>query len=386
MELYKRPGSPNWYITLQDAAGSRKRVSTGERDKRSAQKVAAKLVAAGDAESELVRDGKRPIRLDAALDQYVASLTLAGKSWATGAKLYADKVLGRLASSAGRWSAPSGVWLHEVDPAMLETLKQARLREGNGAASIAHELKVLRAASRYAQGLRFRAPDMLTWRLPKLTSKTRFLSWPEFEALLDHLDPDKPIVQKGRAGEPVSYRLEQGSARWRARADTRDLAVCLALCGGRWAEVASLTWDRVDFDAGTIRLWGNKTQTERLAPLPKRLRDCLQRRKALSGGDGRALVFPGRDGVSERSGTCRALLRGIDRAGLNDAQSIAQSGRATIHSLRHTFASWLIQNGADLAEVQDALGHTTLQMTRRYAHLAKGKTVARLGAILDTVE
>jgi site-specific recombinase XerD len=43
---------------------------------------------------------------------------------------------------------------------------------------------------------------------------------------------------------------------------------------------------------------------------------------------------------------------------------VAAHGKATIHSLRHTFASWLLQNGADLAEVQDTLGHTSMNMTR----------------------
>jgi integrase len=47
--------------------------------------------------------------------------------------------------------------------------------------------------------------------------------------------------------------------------------------------------------------------------------------------------------------------------------------------------AWLIQNGADLSEVQDALGHATVQMTRRDAALAKGKTASRLSGILATV-
>lgn len=71
--------------------------------------------------------------------------------------------------------------------------------------------------------------------------------------------------------------------------------------------------------------------------------------------------------------------------GLNEPDTVAKYGRATIHSLRHTFASWLIQNGADLGEVADALGHASLNMTRRYAHLSKGATVAKLGGILNGI-
>ena len=52
---------------------------------------------------------------------------------------------------------------------------------------------------------------------------------------------------------------------------------------------------------------------------------------------------------------------------------------------RPTFASWLIQNGAEMRDVQDALGHETVMMTQRYAHLSKAATASRLGSILDTV-
>ena len=71
--------------------------------------------------------------------------------------------------------------------------------------------------------------------------------------------------------------------------------------------------------------------------------------------------------------------------GLDRPDLVAAHGHATIHSLRHTFASWLIQNGADLSEVQEALGHSSLEMTRRYASLAKRKTVAKLAGILNTI-
>ena len=58
------------------------------------------------------------------------------------------------------------------------------------------------------------------------------------------------------------------------------------------------------------------------------------------------------------------------------------SRQRVVHCLRHTFASWLVQNGAELHEVSGALGHSNVTMTSRYAHLSKGATVAKLGGIL----
>ena len=57
---------------------------------------------------------------------------------------------------------------------------------------------------------------------------------------------------------------------------------------------------------------------------------------------------------------------------------------ATLRPLT-TFASWLLQNGADLSAVQDMLGHKTIAMTRRYAHLEKSRTAKRMGSILSNI-
>jgi integrase len=73
----------------------------------------------------------------------------------------------------------------------------------------------------------------------------------------------------------------------------------------------------------------------------------------------------------------------MDKCGLNAPDLVRKYGRATVHSLRHTFASWLVQNGAELGEVSAALGHSSLTMTTRYAHLSKRDTVVKLGSILN---
>jgi integrase len=61
------------------------------------------------------------------------------------------------------------------------------------------------------------------------------------------------------------------------------------------------------------------------------------------------------------------------RAGIKDFR---------VHDLRHTFASWLVSAGVPLAEVRDLLGHSTIEMTERYAHLAPDNHV-RAVSVLD---
>jgi len=75
----------------------------------------------------------------------------------------------------------------------------------------------------------------------------------------------------------------------------------------------------------------------------------------------------------------------METLGHNAPENVQRHGRATVHSLRHTFASWLLQNGAGLAEVQDMLGHSDLQMTRRYAHLENATVAARMAEKLDGI-
>jgi integrase len=304
---------------------------------------------------------------------YIDQLDAAGKVSVKERRLMAGKTFGTSPHSAHKYSMDGSLPLHELNPSTLERLVLARRKEGCASQTIKHELSMLRSATRYVGGLGYRVPEMRgnnPWRVPDVEKKTRYLSWEEFQLVYQYLDPDRPV-----AGRPLTGKRRQ------ARQDCQDLLVALAMCGGRWSEVATLTWDRVDFDNRVIRLWGNKDKEERLVPLPDPFLAVLRRRHA-SRHPGSPLVF------AKHDGSCRAApsdgVRAAMRAcGLDRPDLVAAHGHATIHSLRHTFASWLIQNGADLSEVQEALGHSSLEMTRRYASLAKRKTVAKLGNILS---
>jgi site-specific recombinase XerD len=79
------------------------------------------------------------------------------------------------------------------------------------------------------------------------------------------------------------------------------------------------------------------------------------------------LVFPGMGGVKivQISKTFKRTVDELFNKGVDDPRE-----RVFFHSLRHTYASWLVMEGVDLYRVKELLGHKDLTMTQRYSHLA----------------
>ena len=363
MEIRRR--GKTWHVDLVDAAGRRVRKTTGRTDKREAQRVAVRLQQeVWDAQAQGL-GGRAAVTVADATERYCASLASLGKASAPQNAALRQKTLGLMGK---RWGLPIGLLLHDLSPLLLDTLVTKRQSEGNGPQTIAHELKLLRASSKYAHELGLRAADITRWRLPTTTTKTRYLTLDEYRELIAELDPAK--------AKPVYREDWQGA---------QDLVTTLGLTGGRWAEVAGLTWDQADAPRfSQCKLWGNKVGKERMAPVTAALRAILQRRWETPGRTG-PLVFPTASG-SQRRGSCKPILRAMDRLGFNaDPEAVGRYGRATVHSLRHTFASWLLADGAGLADIQEMLGHSTMQMTRRYAHLENATVASRMAEKLDAL-
>lgn len=169
----------------------------------------------------------------------------------------------------------------------------------------------------------------------------------------------------------------------------RTAVIILVGTGLRVSELAGLHWDRVDLQAKTLMVaatWDGdhgqikpypKSKKPRPVPFPLFVAEALEARRAASGyrvGEGcglphRGTTVPCRSSlvVTDPDGTPldrRVLLRGHWKPALRQAG--VQPGR--VHDLRHTWASWLRQQGVDLQVVQELAGHASSVTTMRYSH------------------
>jgi integrase len=151
------------------------------------------------------------------------------------------------------------------------------------------------------------------------------------------------------------------------------LVVLLAVStGGRKMEILALRWPDVDLQREVLTFHQTKNREPRRVPLTGPALTLMQHHARRRRRD-TDLVFPRRDGhrpVEIRAAWQRALRD----AGIADFR---------FHDLRHSAASYLAMEGASLVELAEVLGHKTLAMVQRYAHLTEAHTrrvVARMTA------
>jgi integrase/recombinase XerC len=200
------------------------------------------------------------------------------------------------------------------------------------------------------------------------TDPTAGLSAPRGEARLPRvLHPDE-----------LRSLLDESSSRGPSGRDgarqLRDMALLELLYGSglRVAEAAALDVDDLDLAQGSVRVWG-KGSKQRVVPLSEPATDALRRWLA----DGR------RELATEASPAAAVFLnlRGR-RLTPRDARRVLDRRAAAPthpHALRHTFATHLLDGGADLRVVQELLGHADLATTQRYTHVSK----ERLRSVFD---
>lgn len=217
--------------------------------------------------------------------------------------------------------------------------------------SIARKVACIRSFYRYLEqkGLVSRNPveDLRTPKLPK------------------HLPR---VLTKDAADALMSFPNDDNIASLRDRA----LLETLYSTGGRVAEIVALDLGDIDMEEGLVRLQG-KGRKERIIPIGKLAISALK-------GYHAALPFS----AMSRKATTPVFVN--QRGGRLSTRSVARivahysirltGGSVSPHTLRHSFATHLLDEGADLRSIQEMLGHASLRTTQKYTHLATDQLLA----------
>lgn len=180
------------------------------------------------------------------------------------------------------------------------------------------------------------------------------------------------------------------------RREDRALLDFLVGTGARWGEVAGLHTHNLDLVKGVVHIadvWDGfeikpypKGKKTRRVPVlqwvvddldvPER-NDCGVSHR-VKGGCPSALLFPAERGGArdDRNFSRRVWAPALIEAGLQHLQ-------ATLHDLRHTYASWLLQNGVSLVRLSELLGHASIKTTQIYAHLVPASASDIEQALID---
>lgn len=257
-----------------------------------------------------------------------------------------------------------GLWRIWIAPAMedkplaqlsafdVERVKSAMLKAGRAAASVKYALAVvgqlwtLAVRDGFASGP---CPAKLVTLPKKDNRRQRYLSAEESHVLLAALKKRTPT--------------------------SHDMALCALDMGLRFGEIAGLTWQDCDLERKQVLIRDPKARTNRVAFLTARTLRMLKKRKAEATGQ---FVFPGRGGVlmDRISHVFRYVADELFNQGVNDTRQ-----RVCFHTLRHTFASWLVEAGTSLYAVKELMGHADFDMTQRYSHLSPEGLRAAIGVL-----
>jgi integrase/recombinase XerC len=161
------------------------------------------------------------------------------------------------------------------------------------------------------------------------------------------------------------------STTWGAR--DRAILETLYSCGIRVSELTGLSEGDVDFSLGILKVYG-KGRKERIVPIGEKalaaIREYLPQRDRILGslghkGRGSPLFINARGGRLTSRSVARILHKYILKCGL--------LRKVSPHALRHSFATHLLDAGADLRAIQELLGHVSLSTTQRYTHVSVDK-------------
>lgn len=244
--------------------------------------------------------------------------------------------------------------LDEISPLDLERIKSNLTKEGLAPASVKHILVLFRQLFNRAVmwGLHKGENPIKQVKIGRPNNqRERFLSFQEAEALLNELEKVSPLVH--------------------------DIALLSLHTGMRAGEIFNLKGQELDFGNRLISIVDPKNRESRKAYMTDAVLDMLRKRSPKNPGD---YVFIDRRHKSKIAGVSKTYVKIVEKLGFNRGIEDRRQ-RVCFHTLRHTFASWLALQGESIKTLQELLGHKTLTMTSRYAHLTpdhKKEAVKRL--------
>ena len=201
-----------------------------------------------------------------------------------------------------------------------------------------------------------------------------------------------PRIKKPKLAQvdyPWLRNADQIASLLRAAADegpgVMELYATAVYTGMRAGELLGLRWDAIDFGGRLVTVKKSyqgttKTAEIRHVPILDPMLPLLREWKVRCWSE--EWVFPSKKGTMQQP-SARVLQETLRRC--QNRMGVAEEDRITFHDLRHTFASHFMMRGGDLFRLQRILGHKTVQMTNRYAHLAPEVFKEDYGRLVDVV-
>jgi len=313
--LYKRPNSRFWWCAFTAPDGSRIQKSTKTVDRQLAREFEDKLRAQM---WRIVQLGEKPRRTWK--DAVVRWLR------ETSRKCVQDEV------SRIRWLDQflGDLYLDEINRDLIDRITEAKLKTGVKPATVNHQLEVLRVilntAAKHWEWID-RAPHVRMLKVPR--QRIRWLTREDADSLLTHLPQHLQVMTR--------FSLATGL---------------------RETNVTGLQWSQVDLDRRVAWIHADESKSGRPIGVPLNREAVVLLR--LEQGKHRKFCFTYK-GRPVRKCNTRAWRLALQRAGIADFRW---------HDLRHTWASWHVQNATPMHVLQELGGWSDIRMVQRYAHLA----------------
>ncbi len=252
------------------------------------------------------------------------------------------------------WASQHGLEPGGVSVRDLRRYLAVLAQRGNSPTTVARKLAALRGMFRVQVQLAGRQdnPAELLHSPKRPRRLPRVLKPDEVAALLDRIPAADPLALRDRA----MFELAYGS-------------------GLRAQELVSLRLDALDFDSETVRVQGKGDKT-RLVPVGEHARGALERylakgRPGLAGPDAPdRTLFVSKSGRPLSTSDVRRRLHSWARAAAAHSPAVID---AHPHALRHSFATHLLEGGADLRSIQELLGHASISTTQVYTRVESGR-------------